>query len=83
MTLIRTTVLALSMLGLLSSCGEEPESEVVERVRTIKPYYVSEPAGGDVRRYSGTITASNTSALSFAIAGTVATVDVKNCGVSV
>jgi RND family efflux transporter MFP subunit len=48
-----------------------------ERVRAIKPYHVVEPAGGDVRRYSGTIKASNTSALSFAVAGTVQTVAVK------
>lgn len=80
MTSTRGGVLALALLGLLAGCGEEPpgeQGEQGERVRAIKPYYVSEPAGGDVRRYSGTIKASDTSALSFALAGTVATVAVK------
>ncbi len=53
--------LALVMIG----CDEQP-TEQVERIRAIKPYYVAEPAGGDVRRYTGKIAASNTSALSFA-----------------
>ncbi len=60
----------------LAGCEDEPAREV-ERVRAIKPYYVAEPAGGDVRRYSGKIVASNTSALSFAVSGTVATVTVR------
>ena len=64
--------LALVMIG----CEEQP-TEQVERIRAIKPYYVAEPAGGDVRRYTGKIAASNTSALSFADSGTVATVNVK------
>ncbi|MEM9682370.1 MAG: efflux RND transporter periplasmic adaptor subunit [Pseudomonadota bacterium] len=67
-------VLLVSML-LLAGCGEEPPQEE-ERVRAIKPYYVIEPAGGDVRRFSGTIVAAETSALSFSYAGTVQTVDV-------
>ena len=45
-----------------------------ERIRAIKPFYVSEPAGGDVHQYSGTIAASDTSSLSFAVSGTVQTV---------
>lgn len=61
----------------LAACGEAP-AEVEERVRAIKPFFVSDPAGGDVRRYSGTISSAKTSALSFAIAGTVATVEVNN-----
>ncbi len=68
---------ALSIAALpLAACDEAPPKKV-ERVRAIKPYYVVEPAGGDVRRYSGTISASNTSALSFAVSGTVQTVAVK------
>ena len=68
---------ALTVLGLvlLTSC-EEPASKAEERVRAIKPYYVVEPAGGDVRRYSGSVVASNTSALSFAVSGTVKSVAV-------
>ncbi len=77
MTLTRKATLTLGMLGMLTGCGEEPVVDAVERVRAIKPYTVSEPAGGDVGRYSGTIAASDTSTLSFALAGTVATVAVK------
>ena len=49
----------------------------MERIRAIKPFYVSEPAGGDVRRYSGTIAASDTSTLSFAVSGTVQSIRVN------
>jgi len=65
------------MLGLLAGCGEEPEGKADERIRAIKSYTVSEPAGRDVRRYSGRIAPLNTSALSFAVSGTVATVAVN------
>ena len=67
MTLNRNVIVTIGMLGVLSGCGEEPVGETVERVRAIKTYTVSEPAGGDVGRYSGTIAASDTSTLSFAL----------------
>lgn len=67
---------ALCITAIVAGCDETPPEDV-ERVRAIKPYYVVEPAGGDVRRYSGTIAATNTSALSFAVSGTVRTVVVK------
>lgn len=73
----RGTAMVIVMLGVLAGCDSEPERDAAERIRAIKPYYVSEPAGGDVRRYSGTIAPSDTSALSFALSGTVATVAVK------
>lgn len=66
----------LVVSGILVGC-DEPPTETAERIRAIKPYYVSEPAGGDVRVYTGTVIAANTSALSFAVSGTVATVDVS------
>ena len=66
---------ALLTMVFLSSCAEAPPEET-ERVRAIKPYFVVEPAGSDMRRYAGTVQASNTSALSFAVDGTVQTVDV-------
>lgn len=72
----RSAVSATIVLIVLSACNQT-EPEQVERIRAIKPYYVSEPAGSDVRRYSGTIAAANTSALSFAVSGTVATVEVN------
>lgn len=54
---------------------EEPPAKKAERVRAIKPFTVSEPANGVVRRYSGKIAAAETSALSFAVSGTVAKVN--------
>ena len=54
----RGTAMVIVMLGVLAGCDSEPERDAAERIRAIKPYYVSEPAGGDVRRYSGTIAPS-------------------------
>ena len=73
---IASRIVLLSALAGVLGCDEEPVQKA-ERVRAIKPYFVVEPAGGDVRRYSGTISASNTSDLSFAVAGTVKTVAVN------
>ena len=72
---VRAAVLAIGALSIVA-CEEGPKQNV-ERIRAIKPYYVVEPAGGNVRHYSGTIKASNTSALSFAVTGTVQMVAVK------
>lgn len=69
--------LAVLLSALILTACEDEAPETVERIRAIKPYFVVEPAGGDVRRYSGTITAANTSKLSFAVAGTVQTVEVN------
>ena len=69
--------LTVLLSALILTACEDDAPETVERIRAIKPYFVVEPAGGDVRRYSGTITAANTSQLSFAVAGTVQTVDVN------
>ena len=79
MTRPRVTPRAVALpllLTLLAACDEAPVKEV-ERVRAIKPYYVVEPAGGDVRRYSGTVSAANTASLSFAVSGTVQKVTVN------
>ncbi len=61
----------------LAGCEEPSPPDTAERIRAIKPYIVTEPAGAVVRRYSGTVAASDTSALSFAVSGTVQTVTVK------
>jgi RND family efflux transporter MFP subunit len=73
---VARAVLVTMGLVLLTGC-EDATPEAVERIRSIKPYYVVEPAGGDVRRYSGSVVASNTSALSFAVSGTVKSVAVS------
>ncbi len=67
-----TALAALLLVG----CDEEPP-EQAERIRAIKPYYVVEPAGGDVRNYSGVVVAAVNSSLSFATGGTVLSVDVN------
>ncbi len=72
----RVSLLALAA-AILAACDDPPPAPTAERVRAIKPYYIAEPAGGEIRRYSGSVTAANTSALSFAVAGTVRTVDVN------
>ncbi len=69
---------ALAMLTMWVAGCEEAPPEKVERIRAIKPYYVSEPAGGDLRRYSGTISASDSSSIGFAVSGTVKTVIVNS-----
>ncbi len=61
----------------LAGCDDAAPPETAERIRAIKPYTVTEPAGASVRRYSGTVAASDTSALSFAVSGTIKTVTVK------
>ena len=64
------------MAFVLVAC-EDAVTEAPERLRAIKTYTVTEPASGMVRRYSGTISAANTSNLSFAVPGTVTSVRVN------
>lgn len=68
----------MAMIGMLAlaACGSSEEAAPVERVRAIKPYTVSEPAGGQLRNFSGNLTAATTSALSFSVPGTVSVVNV-------
>ena len=73
----RIAVLTIGLFGILAGCGEEPAGDTAERVRAIKPYFVSASAGSAIRRYSGTIAPSDTSPLSFAVSGTVKSVTVK------
>ena len=68
---------ALIAVVLVAGCDDAPPEPTVERVRAIKPYYVSEPAGGTVYRYAGVTAAATTSSLSFAVSGTVKSVTVK------
>lgn len=75
--IIRCTFFSAAGALLLAACGNDVAEVQEEPIRAIKPFYVSEPAGGDVRRFSGTVQASDTSALSFAVDGTVQTVAVN------
>ncbi|WP_417320191.1 efflux RND transporter periplasmic adaptor subunit [Emcibacter sp.] len=58
----------------LSACDNENTPQQGEAVRAIKPFYVSEPVGGDIRQFSGSIEAADVSALSFNVSGSVITV---------
>ncbi len=72
---LRKAIVCFGAIALLSACDQAPPPEQEEIVRAIKPFYVSEPAGGDIRRFSGSIAAADVSALSYNVSGTVATVE--------
>jgi len=65
------------IVALAAGCDEAPEATAPERIRAIKPYYVNEPAGSDIRRYAGSLAATDTAVLAFPQSGTVATVEVS------
>jgi len=62
--------------ALLAAC-EEDQAPPVEYVRAIKTFTVIELASGQVRKFSGLVQATQTSALSFQIPGNVRKVAVK------
>ncbi len=79
---VRPHLVSMIVCALFVSACSEDQAPPPERIRAIKPYYVSEPAGGKMRRYSGSNASSDTSSLSFPVSGTVQTVDV-NAGAQV
>ncbi len=60
----------------VAGCWEEPP-EVVEQVRSIKTFIVTELASGQTRKYSGIVQATDSSALSFQVSGNVQAVRVN------
>jgi RND family efflux transporter MFP subunit len=62
-------VLTVAAFG-LAACEEEPV-EFVEPVRAIKTVTVAERGSGTTRKFSGTVEATDTSSLSFEVAGNV------------
>lgn len=54
---------------LLAGCDEEETSVPEEVIKSIKSYVVVAPAGGSQRSYTGTLSAFDTSVLSFAVPG--------------
>jgi RND family efflux transporter MFP subunit len=54
----------------LGGCREE-QSEVVQQVRAIKTYTVTEVATGQTRKFAGQVYATDSSTLSFHVSGTV------------
>ncbi len=75
-TLAQTHALILVSAVLLAACEEEPR-QVIEQVRAIKTITVTEVASGQVRKYSGIVQATDTSALSFEVGGNVKEVKVN------
>lgn len=59
----------------LSACGKK--QEVTQDLRALKTITVSAPATGQVRNFSGTVSASNSASLSFEVAGKVEVVNVE------
>lgn len=70
-------IIALFTTTVMSGCSDNSLQQNTGRVRAIKSYYVTEPAGADLRSFSGTIVAAGDSALSFAVSGTVQSVKVN------
>jgi RND family efflux transporter MFP subunit len=77
----RSCLAAVISVFILAACNEQ-EQAAEAPPRPIKTYTVTEAAGGMVRRFSGTSEASETTALSFPVPGTLMTISV-NAGDSV
>jgi len=70
--------LAVLTVGILVLAACDDGGTIPEPpIRSIKPFYVSELAGGQVRNFNGTVAASGTSTLSFSIGGTIKTITVN------
>lgn len=69
-------VLCTSLVGLLAACDDGPPP-VAEQPRPIRTFTITEVASGQVRRFSAVIEASDSSSLSFQIAGNVKEVAVN------
>jgi len=68
-------ILFLAIIGgAVTACKEK--TEIVEQVRSLKTITVSEPATGQIRKFSGIVRATDSSNLSFEVSGSVETVHV-------
>ena len=68
-------ILFLAIIGgAVTACKEK--TEIVEQVRSLKTITVSEPATGQIRKFSGIVRATDSSNLSFEVGGRVETVHV-------
>ena len=68
--------MGLAVVGLLASCEDEPPP-VPEQMRPIRVFTITDVASGQVRNFSAVIAASDSSSLSFQIAGNVREVKVS------
>ncbi len=60
----------IAAVGLLVGCGEEP-APPVKQIRAIKTFTVTEVASGQTRKFSGLVHATDSSTLSFQVAGNI------------
>ena len=76
MSRIATSLIVVAVFA-LSACEVETEvAESEERVRAIKTFTVTQPAGGQTRSFSGSLAAAATSSLSFSVGGSTTKVNV-------
>ena len=66
----------IATTGLLAGCGED-QAPPVEQVRAIKTFTITEVASGQTRKFSGRVHATDSSTLSFQVAGNVKEMRVK------
>jgi len=65
-------LLSIALAASLAVTGcKEDEPEIVERVRAIKTYTVTEVASGQTRKFAGQVYATDSSTLSFQVSGNV------------
>ena len=69
-------ILPLSFIIAASACKDEAPPPP-EHIRTVKTAVVAEPAGGQSRKFPGTVRAVHTSSISFEVGGLVQTVRVN------
>ncbi len=72
---VAASIVGLCLSVAAGACGKK-EAPPPERIRTVKTAVVAEPAGGQSRKFPGTVRAVNTSNISFEVGGLVQTVRV-------
>ena len=72
---VAASIVGLCLSVAAGACGKK-EAPPPERIRTVKTAVVAEPAGGQSRKFPGTVRAVDTSSISFEVAGLVQTVRV-------
>lgn len=74
--LLPKLLLSLFVILTLSACEEE-EQIVAPQIRAIKTFIVTDVAEGQVLKFPGAVEAADVSSLSFPVAGTVVSIEVK------
>ena len=77
MVMLRNAVLTVSMLAVLSACGEAVEEAPPPPVRPVKLFTVEGTEGAALRRFPGAINASKRAELSFRVNGVLKEILVK------